>query len=237
LSILFHENGFFYITKKDKTTNYESVIYQNNANFLENIKKKIDEIKELQDIFDNVEVVFHNNLFTVVPNAYFDEQNIENYLQLNASIQPNDPFRYNVDLTNKCVVAFSYLEELERFLEKKYSRIRYFHSLFKFMENLNQQKLDVEFHLNFYKNSFEMVSFKNNQLFLINTFQFTTQQEILSYLDTIFELNNITKSEVPLYFYGVLNPQEEIIVFLKSHFAKLKPGILDKYKREYVCLN
>ncbi|MCB9202790.1 MAG: DUF3822 family protein [Flavobacteriales bacterium] len=237
LSILFTKNGFSYISTIQGKQRFDSIQVNTNAEhkYIHFVKSYFSSSELLSEKYQEVNVYFNSNKFTLVPNDLFDEELAGNYLQLNTQVSYNDSIRYNVNLDYKFVLVFSYIEKLERFVEAKYSNITYFHSIFSFIEKIKPKKNTVEFHLNFYKNSFDLVAFKGGRLIVATNYEFNSNEDVLYHVLNYAKQQEMISEKTKVYFYGSILENDNKIKLLSEYFLVM-PNEKTTFERNYICL-
>ncbi|WP_235318210.1 DUF3822 family protein [Polaribacter sp. Hel1_85] len=255
LSIQFNLDGFsFCITNNvSKETSYFSqYIFEEKQITPENLLKKIEEIfktdTHLQKDFSSVLVIHQNNLFTLVPNPYFSENKLSEYLNFNIKTLATDFIAFDdIQSINAKNVYVPYVN-INNYLFQNFGEFEYKHHLTIFIEKLislnnNDEK---KVYVNVSKENFDIVVLQNKQLEFSNTFYFETKEDFIYYILFTFEQLKLDVEKVKLYFTGDIELESEIynityqyirnIYFLESNNSIFKQLNSSKHSN-YILLN
>lgn len=218
LSIQFSLDGFSFCI-----SNFEDTIYHfSNYSFDEETKspeillEKIKEIfkndKNLQDDFESVQVIHQNNLNTLVPSQYFQEDSLKNYLDYNIKTISTDFITYDeltsLDINN---VYVPYVN-INNFLFQNFGEFDYHHHSTVLIEKLSklasQNSTDV--FVNVSARTMDMVVFKENALQFCNSFEFETKEDFIYYILFTFEQLKLDPNTIALNFLGDIEKSSEL---------------------------
>jgi hypothetical protein len=219
LSIQFNLDGFSFsiyniISKKE--VYFREYEFENSQVTPENLLLKIKDIFEtdtqLQNDFSSVLVIHQNNLSVVVPNRYFNEKELNSYLNFNVK-------KLTIDY-----VAFDHLKVLEsknvyipyininNYLFQNFGEFEYKHHSTVLIEKLLTITNNIKktMYVNVSKTSLDIVVIKNNQLILFNTFSYNTKEDFIYYILFVAEQLNLNVNEFSLHFTGKVNLEDAI---------------------------
>jgi len=158
---------------------------------LENQLENIFDQNELLQVFYNDVLVLHdNNLNTLVPEDYFDEQVLGSYLQYNTKVFATDFFSYD-DIENHKIknVYVPYVAYNNFFIDKfgefvyKNSNTNLIEYVLEATKNIKQTK--VYCHIG--KNHFEVIVSNNGELQLFNSFEYQAPEDFIYYILFVYE--------------------------------------------------
>ena len=230
LSILVSLYGLSFVLKNKADNSFKHFEYQFNQQNPIALEKKLLEIIEertvLKNTFSAVNIVHHNNLFTLVPQTYFSQDILKDYLKFNVQLLDNDFAAYDeirsLDTNN---VYLPFVNINNTFLDYN-EHINYYHSGTQFLNKIlqiNQKNAKMylfEVNINVFKNSFQLAIFKNEALQFFNHFDYENIDEFLYYLFFTLETFKITKWETKYTIFG-LEKNHEIIKNLKDYTKEL----------------
>ena len=241
LSIQFSLDGFSFcisdsILKKD--IYFSDYTFENTQNSPENLLEKIEEIfkndNNLQHEFSSILVIHNNNLSTLVPNKYFNENNLKSYLNLNIKTLSTDLIAFDdVTLLNAKNVYIPYVN-INNYLFQNFGEFEYKHHLTVLIEKLLELEAKKEkiMYVNVSKTSYDIVVLENKNLILANSFSFNTKEDFIYYILFSAEQLSLNTEEFLLYFLGDIEKQSEIykityqyirnIMFLKNNNSIIK---------------
>jgi len=243
LSIQFNLDGFSFCITNNTTKEvvyFSEYLFEEKQITPENLLQKIEEIfktdEYLQKDFSSVLVIHQNSLFTIVPNIYFSENKLSEYLNFNIKTLATDFIAFDdIKVINAKNVYIPYVN-INNYLFHNFGDFEYKHHLTVFIETIlaisNSDEKKV--YVNVSKNSIDIVVIKDKQLELSNSFNFQTKEDFIYHILFTFEQLKLDVEEVKLYFTGAIELESEIytityqyirnIFFLESNnsiFSKL----------------
>lgn len=159
--------------------------YQNPLNVEECYKTAFSQHLELAEKYDEITVLHHNNLSVFVPIAFFDQNNLGNYLQYNVKVFESDFFAF--DPLEKYQINNVYVPyvNINNFLVDVFSGFEYKHHSSILVEKLldwSKNNDDKQMFVHFEETSFEIIVVQNQKLLFYNAFDFSTQEDFAYYL-------------------------------------------------------
>ncbi len=248
LSIQFSLDGFSFCISNEGNN---EIVYFSEINFSETLptpEKLLLKIKDLfkkdtflQHDFTNVQVIHQNNLSTLVPNNYFDETKLKNYLDLNIKTLATDFIVF--DSLEKLQAKNVYIPyvNINNYLFKNFGEFEFKHHITVLIEKLLKQPtfLDKRMYVNVNSNTFDVIVLEEKKLLLSNSFSFSTKEDFIYYILFIAEQLNLNTEEFKLVFTGAINIESEIykvayqyirnVIFLESKNPVFKELNLSKH--------
>ena len=219
LSIQFNLDGFSFciINNTTKETNYFSeYVFKEKQLTPENLLKKIEEIFKtdihLQKDFSAVLVIHQNNLFSLVPNQYFSEDVLSEYLNFNIKTLATDFIAYDdIESINAKNVYVPYVN-INNYLFQNFGEFEYQHHLTILIEKLisANNSDDKKVFVNVSKENYDIVVLENKQLQFSNSFNFQTKEDFIYYILFTFEQLKLDVEKIALFFTGDIEPESEI---------------------------
>jgi hypothetical protein len=219
LSIQFSLDGFSFcvlntITKKD--------IYFTTYKFEETLNSPEDLLKKIKSIFKNdanlhieyaaVSVIHQNNLSTLVPTKYFNEDDLATYLNYNIKTLKTDFIAFDdINLIAAKNVYIPYVN-INNYLFQNFGEFDYKHHSTVLVEKLLkiENSTDKVMYVNVYKSSFNVVVIENKKLIFSNSFSYDTKEDFIYYILFTAEQLQLNTEEFKLYLTGEINEGSEI---------------------------
>tara|TARA_R100001369_G_scaffold20091_5_gene37071 strand:+ start:36892 stop:37722 length:831 start_codon:yes stop_codon:yes gene_type:complete len=179
---------------------------------LEEIERLYAEEEMLQHEFNEVGILFSNDLFTIVPAAYFIEEEASTYLKFNTKILQTDVVAHDL-LSNDLVNVYIPYTNINNYFFDKYGEFEYQHNISVLIDAILAKKQDskeAQIYLNDYNNYYELVIVQNNKLVLANTFHYETKEDFIYYLLFTLEQLDLNPTEVYLWLMGTIVKQSDI---------------------------
>ena len=219
LSIQFNLDGFSFciINNTTKETSYFSeYIFKEKQLTPENLLKKIEEIFKtdihLQKDFLSVLVIHQNNLFSLVPDQYFSEDILSEYLNFNIKTLATDFIAYDdIESINAKNVYVPYVN-INNYLFQNFGAFEYKHHLTVLIEKLisANNTADKKVFVNVSKENYDIVVLENKQLQFSNSFNFQTKEDFIYYILFTFEQLKLDVEKIAVFFTGNIEPESEI---------------------------
>jgi hypothetical protein len=219
LSIQFSLDGFsFCVTDKNTKEKIYFTAYQfeETLNSPEELLEKIEFIfKEdtiLQLEYSSVSVIHQNNLATLVPSKYFDENSLASFLNFNIKTLKTDFIAFDeiiaIDAKN---VYIPYIN-INNYLFQNFGEFEYKHHLTILIEKLLKIESSGEktMFINVYKNSFDIVVLENKKIIFSNSFVYHTKEDFIYYILFTAEQIQLNTAVFKLFFMGEIEIESEI---------------------------
>jgi len=220
LSILASSYGLSFVVKNAGNQEKKFFEYTFDSIHSAGLFNKLEEIftdRNLDDqSFENITILHHNLLNSLVPLEFFDENKPKEFLETNIKLLETDTVEFDVLKSYRMVNVFVPFTPLYQFLSRKTEKLISRHSMSRFLEKIweiRQKNIYMpvfEIYLNIYKKDFQIVVFKNDQVQLTNQFPYENTDEFLYYLFFVWETLNINNENMHIYISGI-DKQHEII--------------------------
>ncbi|MFC4818156.1 DUF3822 family protein [Flavobacterium sp. GCM10023249] len=203
-------------TLTDKIETFGDLPLDQSANFVEIENKIIDFIKNtavLQSNFDNVVVLYNNNLNTFVPQVLFDEAYLGSYLQYNVKVFENDFIAYDEIANYEMNNVYIPYANINNALMDIYGNFNYKHSysiLVKKLLDLSKNIDETQAFVHCQKDNFQLIVIKNQKLLLFNSFDFKSKEDFIYYLLFTFEQLQLNPETLPLKLFGSISKEHDI---------------------------
>ena len=192
----------------------------------------------LQNPMEEVMLLFSNDLYSIVPEEYFIEEEASNYLKFNTKILKTDVVAHDLmEATNMVNVYIPYTNITNYFFDK-YGEFEYKHSISVFAEAVLsiEKSLQTKVYLNNYKDYYDLVIIQNGKLLLSNTFKYDSAEDFIYYLLFTLEQLKLDPSEIDLILTGEISedsPFYQIVFTYIRNVQFLKPDLAINFSEEY----
>ncbi len=190
---------------------------------LQEIEKLYAEEEMLQQEFNEIGILFSNDLFTIVPASYFIEKDASTYLKFNTKILQTDVVAHDL-LSNDLVNVYIPYTNINNYFFDKYGEFEYQHNISVLIDAVLAKKQDTnsaQVYLNDYSNYYELVIVLDNKLLLANTFHYETKEDFIYYLLFTLEQLELNPSEVYLWLLGTIVKQSEIFEIAYTYIKNI----------------
>ncbi len=221
LSIQVRLNGLSFCVME---SNKNEILWYKKINFekeftpvkiLEQIELLYKEEKQLELAFNEVVLLFSNELYSIVPSQFFVEEEASHYLKFNTKILQTDLVAHDVFSNEELVNVYIPYTNITNYFFDKYGEFEFKHSATELIEQLshnNEDKGPVAY-LNSFKGYYDLVVMKDGKLLLSNTFKYETPEDFIYYLLFTAEQLQLDPLDFSIYLLGEITkdaPEYEI---------------------------
>ncbi|MBW2960636.1 DUF3822 family protein [Mesonia aestuariivivens] len=231
MSILIAQDGLSFCTlNEDKEIeNFHFSTFSDQLNpeaLLEELNKLINNqvSEEVISKVTQVNAVFINNLYSIVPEKYFDEKNLTDYLKFNTKILRTDFITYDSlkNINANCV--YIPYANINNYLFDKFGAFEFRHSATLFIDfclsDIKQKKSAIYLHID--SSRFDICILQNNQLALANSFEFYTPEDFIYYVLFCIEQLQLDASKIQLYLCGEIKKDDKKYNYLYTYIKEIE---------------
>ncbi|MFO8145818.1 MAG: DUF3822 family protein [Bacteroidota bacterium] len=206
------------------------------------ILKEIELVYEkeefLQNPIEEVMLLFSNDLYSIVPEEYFIEEEASNYLKFNTKILKTDVVAHDFIEANNLVNVYIPYTNITNYFFDKYGEFEYKHSISVFAEAILslEKSLLSKVYLNNYKDYYDLVIVRNGKLLLSNSFKYDSAEDFIYYLLFTLEQLKLDPSEIDLLLTGEISEESPFYKILYTYIKNvqfLKPDLNLNFSEEY----
>ena len=190
---------------------------------LQQIEKLYEQEAFLKNEKPEVTVLFSNELYSLVPQPLFDEENASDYLKFNTMILETDYVAHDIIEPAEMVNVFIPYTNINNFFFEKYGEFEYRHCISILVEEF--LKLNATDHggtkvyLNCYTGGYDLIIIKNGRLLLANSFKCNTREDFIYYLLFTAEQLDLDPTEFELILLGKITEDSD---FYKIAYTYVK---------------
>ena len=205
----------------------------NPAQTLDQIEKIYAEEEFLEQDFQEVKVLFSNELYTLVPQEWFREENASDYLKFNARILETDFVAQDALPEEELVNVYIPFTNINNYFFDRYGEFEYQHCVSvlakEFLKRNREQRSGTRVYLNRNASGYDLIIIRKNKLLFSNSFMCDTKEDFIYYLLFTAEqleldpeefelilLGNITKNSD---YYNIAYTYIKNISFLETSFG------------------
>jgi hypothetical protein len=174
--------------------------------------KHVNQVIESKEIFKcefkSTEILYASRKFTLVPQSFFGKGSMEKYLWFNNQEEKGYTIEKNLFPKAGCYCIFDIPQNLSSFLALKFPKVNVKHTLFPFVEEALKRNRSFsekeQVHLNFFRDTFEMIIINGSKLTYCNTFHYLTERDILYHVLLVFEQLKLPTNTTELVLHGQL---------------------------------
>jgi len=186
---------------------------------------KIHLVEEIQQKNIKVKLIHANNLYNLVPKAYFSENNLADYLKFNIKILQTDFMAFDELKTMETNCVYVPYANINNFIFEKFGEFGFSHSAtlftdFCLLDGKNKEKEQLVY-LNVRKTTFDICVIKSGQLQLMNSFEYFTSQDFIYYVLFCLEQLQLNTEEVQIELVGRIKETDEIYDYLYTYIKHI----------------
>ena len=203
LSILLLQNGLSFCIKNILDSNIEK------EGFISNNEELI--FSEKYETFDSINLAYVNNLNTFVPKSLFDINNMETYLKFNTKVLKNDSFCYD-EITNFDIINVYVANNIDSKIEQNIEITNKSHFATTLVTKLLEQNKNIatlQFFVHFMNDNFQIIIIENSKLIFYNSFNFTTEIDVLYYILFVAEQHQLNPEDFSLVLLGIIKEESK----------------------------
>jgi hypothetical protein len=182
---------------------------------------------ELQKFFNNVHVIYVNELATLVPKPLFNEDFLADYLKFNSKILKSDFIAYDtIDINDSVNVYVPYVN-INNFIYDTFGAFTYSH----FSSILIDKILQLEKHadneklyVNVNKDHFEIIVTNKGKLILYNTFDYSTSEDFIYYTLFTIEQLKLNPEKIELILLGNIEKDSSLFKIIYKYIRHVHFG-------------
>ncbi|PTM09247.1 MAG: DUF3822 domain-containing protein [Bacteroidetes bacterium] len=203
-------------TETNTITHFSSHIFDktlNPSDVLNALKNHLSQTKVLQEDFNTVNLIHENELSTLVPKPFFNEDFLADYLKFNSKILSNDYIAHDDLAQGDIVNVYVPYVNMNNFLYDTYGSFDFNHYstiLLKAIFSIHKNKVETTMYINISNKHFEIVTLKGNSLLLYNTFEYQTKEDFIYYILFTAEQLQLNPEEFPLVLIGNVSENDDL---------------------------
>ncbi|AUS06689.1 DUF3822 family protein [Pseudotamlana carrageenivorans] len=206
----------------------------NPLELLDRLKGLFDSEKLLSYNFSKVIVVHDNDLSTLVPETFFNEDYLADYLKFNSKILKSDYITYDRIAENKSVNVYVPYININNFIYDKFGAFTFKHISTVLIEKILQLekiKMNTRMYVHVHKNHFEVIVVENSKLKLFNSFIYRSKEDFIYYILFTAEQLNLSPETLKLIFLGAIAKDDPLYKIAYKYIRNISFGRRnDKFK-------
>ncbi len=188
--------------------------------------------------YQSINVALVNNRSTLIPNAIFKADKLENFHQFNFSKQEEDQF-FSDQLINLSAHNVYSIPDFITDIFNRLNNVNFKHFSSALIEtsliNAKRNKALSLIHVHILPSSFQIVTIKNQQLELYNSFIYQSSEDFIYYLLFVIDQLNINNEEAAITLTGAVEKNSTIYAILHKYIKTLSFGVRpDNLKFSYI---
>lgn len=194
---------------------------------LDKIKYMFDHHPNFNNDFESVEVIYQNDLYTCVPKALFDEEQLKEYLKYNIKVLENDFIAYDELHQHDIIVVYVPYANINNFFFDTFGSFTYKHATTILTDTLlakekNSDTTKVYAHMN--AASFNLIIISKGKLLLSNSYPYENEEDFLYYVMFAAEQLRLNPEEFELIFLGDITETSSCYTLAYTYIRNIRFG-------------
>ncbi|NQY29724.1 MAG: DUF3822 family protein [Flavobacteriaceae bacterium] len=180
----------------------------------------------LQQEFKQVNLIHQNNICTFVPNIFYDENNLVDYLKFNNKIFESDFIATDEIVSKEIMSVYVPFVNINNFFFERFGSFEYHHASTIIVEQLLKVATPTtnKLYCNVSYTSFELISIKNGVLNFFNSFDFDTKEDFVYYVLFTIEQLQLDAEIIDLILLGDIGLDDELYSILYQYIRNISFG-------------
>lgn len=201
--------------------------------------KILEDSSFLKKQFEKIIFLPDHNLYTLIPDKLFQENEGKRYLEFNHGIDSNE--KINIDHLQELQLRNIYWQpnELKKSAEKYFTNVQYNHLLSSLIRSFSKEKnLNANVLINYCGKRMDVIVFKEGQFVFCNSFFYESPADMIYFLLNVFQQTSISSS-TSIKLTGEIvkkSTEYEIISKYFSNISFAKPPLNYNYYQELLQL-
>jgi hypothetical protein len=194
----------------------------------EELLLEIDTIITENDIlqlkFDEVIILYSNNVYTTVPSSLFDETKASEYLKFNSKILSNDFIAFDQIESNNMVVVYIPYVNINNYFFERFGSFQYYHAVSVFLKDVlysAKHSLGPKMYLNVQEEQLDFIILEQGKLVLCNSFLFKTSEDFIYYVLFCLEQLRLNPDTIPVILSGTIEKEDSNYEILYTYIRNI----------------
>lgn len=196
---------------------------------LQTLKEKLESESVWEYGYTEAVVIHHNNLFSLVPKALFDKDELPNYLKFNAKILANDLIDYDELVAYDIYNVYVPFMNVNNYLYEHVGEFEFMHSGTVLIQALMKYHGGSEpvcyIHVSSRQMDIAVISQKQLQLF--NSYTYRTKEDFIYYLLFTLEQLKLDPSEIKTRMFGMINEEDDVYKLSQEYISNISIFVPD----------
>lgn len=192
---------------------------------LEEIKKTLSSKAVFSEEFNSVNLIYQNELATIVPQSLFSELHKADYLKFNSKKLQTDVIEHDEIAVNNSVVVYVPYMNINNYIFDTFGEFTFKHASTVLIDALLQRFAKTqskEVFINVNLAHIEMIFIKNGALQFYNYFEYQTVEDFIYYVLFSLEQLRLSPEEIVVNFTGEITKDDEIYNMAYKYIRHVK---------------
>ncbi len=187
------------------------------------VKDKLESSGVWEYGYSDVVAIHHNNLFSLVPKALFNKEELPNYLKFNAKILVNDLIDYDELVGYDIYNVYVPFINVNNYLYEHVGEFEFMHSgtvLIQALMNMHSGGEPVCY-VHITPRQMDVVVISQKQLQLYNNFTYRTKEDFIYYLLFVLEQLKLDPAEIKTRLFGMVTEEDDVFKLCQEYINNI----------------
>lgn len=178
----------------------------------------------LSSSFNQITVLHDNALHAFVPEEFFDENSLGNYLQFSTKVYSTDTFDFDKMESLKAFNVYIPFAHFNNFLLDKFGEFTFKHKNSLLLENVFKNIIlseNVEVCIHLSETEFQIVVGSKENLIFFNSFNHQTKEDFIYYILFVFEQFELNPNEINVKLLGCISSSSDYFSIAYKYIRNL----------------
>ncbi|WP_029038678.1 DUF3822 family protein [Salinimicrobium xinjiangense] len=198
----------------------------NPSQVLREIEKLYEQETFLKEENPEVIVLFSNELYSLIPEAYFNEEHASEYLKYNTKILETDYVAHDEVSVSKMMNVYIPYTNINNFFFDRYGEFEYRHCVSVLAKEFQiQNKYQTEgtrVYVNCYPGGYDLLVYQQGKLHLANSFNSATKEDFIYYLLFTAEQLDLDPTRFELILLGRIREHSDYYDIAYNYVKEIK---------------
>jgi len=228
LSILILQDGFSFLISNSFAVPIQfgalkAKSSQSAGELLKMIKSKIDQNFFQAHHIEELQVMYGNPQFSIVPEAYFKEDHLPHYLKYSSKLIEGDDFSSDPIESLKAKTVYIPYVNINNYLFDVFGSFKFTHVLTNLIVKTNEIKTPIEdaVHVHVCHQHIYLLAYQTGKMVLANAFEYDTAEDLTYYILFSIEQLQMDREKLQLNFTGeFFNTSENDALEILSNYIR-----------------
>ncbi|MGD1945239.1 MAG: DUF3822 family protein [Croceivirga sp.] len=189
---------------------------------LKELKKVLEKNNLINQQFEDVEIIYKNQLYCLVPKPLFTKEELPNYLKFNTKILANDEIVYDQLTHQEIVCVYIPYTNINNYLFDCFGEFEFKHHSTTLLQVIFHQKSNkTSCYVYVEPKTLEIVVMNQRKLLLYNQFHYKSKEDFLYYVLFTYEQLGLDVEQVKLKLFGMIEEGDEIFEICYKYLKKV----------------
>ncbi|MFI2742895.1 DUF3822 family protein [Zhouia sp. PK063] len=199
------------------------------------LQQLLEQHQLLEEHFAKIQIIHDNELSNFVPQPYFNEEHLSDYLKYANKIFETDYISFDEIETSKMINVYIPFVNINNFIVDHFGDFEYKHSSTIILEHLLHIAKEKQcFYVLTQESSFQLFAFSNENLVLHNTFSYQTKEDFIYYILFTAEQLQFSAEEFFLNIIDDITEEHDLFEIAYTYVRNVKTNCFQSSFHQHI---